>query len=309
MSQEARSNSQEKIGNSSGSGRNTKKLFTRIALVSDFDDSLAPDSVSAFLETCEVDPDHFWNKRVQPLVDDGWDPMPAVFHRLIQISHDQDDPEKKITRDRLAEFGRSLELFDGVRDMFDSLGRRAKAIDERIDMRFYIVSCGIGEIIRNSPIAKHFSAIWATELHFNESGEIDFLKRVISHTEKTRYLYQIAMGEDDRSSGMGQAFDLHRSISAEELTVPLSQMIYLGDGLTDVPCFSVINQEKGVALGLFKESTARKWGNNVTVKRGQRVENLASADFSPRSELMKSLNHAVDSIAHQIALRELSIEE
>jgi hypothetical protein len=95
---------------------------------------------------------------------------------------------------------------------------------------------------------------------------------------------------------------VYRDVSPEELHVPLTQVIYVGDGASDIPCFSLLNEEKGVAIGVYKGRTAEDWGRELEMSRGQRVANVAPAEYSEDSELMRSLKLAVESMCFQIAL-------
>lgn len=157
----------------------------------------------------------------------------------------------------------------------------------------------------NICIPPYFAQIWGCEFYYSETGEVEFLKRSISHTEKTRYLMQIASGQD-QVDGDGRSF-AYRDVSADQLHVPLSQVIYVGDGASDIPCFSVLNDEGGIAIGVYKQAQA--WSEQIQVSESQRVANLAAADYREDSELMRSLTLAVESLCKQIALRQLSIGE
>jgi trehalose-6-phosphatase len=86
-------------------------------------------------------------------------------------------------------------------------------------------------------------------------------------------------------------------------------MIYVGDGASDVPCFSVLNDEGGIVIGVYKGDTAAKWSQQIQVTESQRVMNLAPADYQAESELMRSLTLAVESLCKQISLRQLSAGE
>jgi hypothetical protein len=173
--------------------------------------------------------------------------------------------------------------------------------------QFYLITSGMVEIARHTCIADEFTSMWGCEFHYNESGEIEFLKQVVSHTEKTRYLFQVAKGINNQNQD-GQMF-VYRDVPPEELHVPLTQVIYVGDGASDIPCFSLLNEEKGVALGVYKGSTAEEWGRELEISRGQRIANLAPAEYSEDSELMMSLKLAVESMCKQIALHKLSVDE
>lgn len=102
---------------------------------------------------------------------------------------------------------------------------------------------------------------------------------------------------------------VYADIPIEERHVPLNQVIYVGDGASDVPCFTMMNEHQGVAIGVYKGHTPEEWNREVKLTKGQRVVNLAPADYSDNSELMRSLTLAVESICKQIALKKLSVGE
>lgn len=284
----------------------TKPLCNRIAIAFDFDDTLAPDALDGLLEYLGIDADEFRNQRVQPLLDEGWDKVAARCYCLVQESRRR-DPGAKITYDTLAQFGQTIQPFPGVVEMFDRLRQRVQQLDSAIDLEFYVITGGFGDIVRHTAIANQFKQIWGCEFAYDDRGEITFLKRSITHTEKTRYLMQISSGQQT-VDGDGRAF-AYRDVPEEDLHVPLSQVIYVGDGASDVPCFSLINDERGIAIGVLKRNTTNGWGKEVQVSESQRVTNLAPADYQHDSEMMRSLLLAVENLCKQIELRQLSVGE
>lgn len=282
----------------------TKPVCNRIAIVFDFDDTLAPDTFDKLVERLGLDVDEFRQQRYEPLKAAGWDHVAARFYSLIQESKKR---EEKITKDYLIQFGQSLKPFEGVTEMFKRLHQRVQELNPEIELEFYMITGGFAEVVRNTCIASYFTNIWGCEFHYAENGEIEFLKRSISHTEKTRYLMHIASGQD-RVDGDGRSF-AYRDVSESELHIPLSQMIYVGDGASDVPCFSVLNDEGGTAIGVYKGDTAEAWSQQIEVSESQRVANLAPANYQEDSELMRSLTLAVESLCKQISLRQLSVGE
>lgn len=271
---------------------------TRIAVVFDFDDTLARDSTSAFLESIGVDPnDDFWPKRVQRRVKSGWDPLPAQFHALIEESRSR-EPGDRVTCERLREFGRSHKLYAGVEGMFERLRKHASRCNPNVELEFYVLSCGIGEIIRNTGIQRWCKRIWASEFHYGERGEVAFPRMLVSHTEKTKFLHKIAAGnldETEKPGSLGQDSGRH---------VPLSQMIYVGDGFTDTPCFALLSEHEGIPIGVFKEGTRARWGSVLKSTKGRDITNLAKADYRKDSELSTSLLLAVESLCKLIELKE-----
>ncbi len=284
----------------------TKPLAKRIAVVFDFDDTLVPDTLDSLAEHYGIGAEEL-RQRVEPLLEDGWEKIPARFHCLIEESKGRNDPKDKLTQEYLINFGRELEPFDGVPEMFERLQQRARELVPDIEVEFYLITGGIVEIARHTRIADRFKAMWGCEFHYDQSGEVQFLKRSVSHTEKTRYLFQIAKGITDQNQD-GQLF-VYRDVPPEELHVPLTQMIYVGDGTSDVPCFSVLNDEQGVAIGVNKMHSAEDWASKSSITQNQRVANLVPADYTEESEMMQSLMLAVENMCKQIALRQLSVGE
>ncbi|MGB3239508.1 MAG: hypothetical protein WBB29_14510 [Geitlerinemataceae cyanobacterium] len=284
----------------------TKPVSNRIAIVFDFDETLVPESFKVLLEHFNLDAEEFNQNRVYKLVNEGWQKVPARAYSLIEESKQRNDAEK-ITQSRIAEFGRNLEPFPGVPQMFDRLRECARNIVPDVEVEFYLITGGFVEIARHTSIANQFTAMWGCEFSYDKNGGIEFLKQIMTHTEKTRYLFHISKGID-RNNDKDLVF-LYQDIPGEELHVPLTQTIYVGDGTSDIPCFTVMNEHHGIAIGLYKDKTTEEWEHANEVQANQQVANLAPPDYSPDSELMRSLVLAVESISKQIALRALSVNK
>ncbi|MEG4808138.1 hypothetical protein QUA82_11365 [Microcoleus sp. F8-D3] len=121
-------------------------------------------------------------------------------------------------------------------------------------------------------------------------------------------MFQLAKGVDNGSKDDGKTF-VYRDVPAQELRIPLTQVIYVGDGTSDIPCFSLLNEQQGITIGVYKDSTPQDWSQEIEISQSQRLINLASAEYSEDSELMRSLILAVESLAKKISLLELSVGE
>lgn len=282
----------------------TKPLSNRIAVVFDFDDTLVQDTVDALLSSLGIDAQKFRQERIRPLIGKGWDKILARFYALIEESKRQNN---KITQEYIAKFGQELAPFDGVNQMFDHLRQRTQELNPKVEVEFYLITSGMVEIARHNCIASNFKAMWGCEFSYGEHGGIEFVKKIVTHTEKTRHLYELAKGLDD-SDQNGTAF-VYRDFPKEKLHVPLTQVIYVGDGESDIPCFSLMNQEQGTAIALYKDITPEEWGRDLSISQSQRVANLAPVDYNKDSELMQSLTLAVESLCKQISLHQLSAGE
>jgi hypothetical protein len=269
----------------------------KIALVFDFDDTLAPDSTSAFLDHINVPASDFWEHTVNPLLAADWDPVPAYLYSFLELS--RSGKAGDITQERLVSFGESMPLFAGVEQLTTRLSAIAHEVSPIIQLEFYIISSGIGDIIRNSAIAGLFTNIWASEFHCDAWGRIVFPSRIVSFTDKTRYLFHINKGLIGQAA-RGNPYEVNRRTRQEDVYIPFNQMIYLGDGYTDVPCFSLIKSHHGFPIGVYDRNNKYKMQKAWRFISDDRVSNLLSADYSENSDLMNSLGMAVRSIAERI---------
>lgn len=271
-----------------------------IAIVFDFDDTLAPDSTSGFLEHIGVDTADFWANHVDPLLSDGWDPVPAYLYAMIELSRSQ--KHGLITQPLLANWGQSLPLHAGVTSLFARLRNQVREIQPQVQLEFYLISSGIGDVVRHTTIASEFTQIWASEFIFDASGGIEFPRRVVSFTDKTRYLFHVQKGIIG-SAFESQPFEVNRKVPEDRLRVPFDQMIFVGDGYTDVPCFSLVRQAGGIAFGVWdpkhRDKRSRAWG---FIEDG-RVNNLNQARYDENAELYQWLEEAVTSLAKRIAVK------
>lgn len=279
----------------------TVAFHNRVALVFDFDGTLAPDSFDVLLAACGVEPERWRRERLQPLLAAGWEMQLAHVWTLMALGR---EGERPVTADLLAEVGRSLELFPGVPEMFDRLRHRARAVIPDIELEFYILSAGFAGLQRATRVAPEFTAIWGMELHFDdESGGLAFVRQVITYPEKVRYLLQLAKGLG--TEGPSGPEDVWREVPEEDMHLPLDQMIYVGDGASDLPAFELMQRNGGLAIAVNKWGDAAAWAERTRMYPHRRVQNLAPPDFREGGELMRSCELALESIAKKIALRRL----
>lgn len=272
-----------------------------IALVFDFDDTLAPDSTTGFLNSMGVDTAAFWKDEVDPLLtQQDWDPVPAYLYKMIELS--RQGAHGPITRERMQQWGAQLPLHQGVPTLFSRLREAVRAAHPRIQLEFYLISSGIGDIVRSTPIAREFTDIWASEFVYDDAGGISFPRRIVSFTDKTRYLFHIQkglVGPEFRN----KPFEVNRKIPEDRLRVPLQQMVFVGDGYTDIPCFSLVRRAGGYAFGVWDpkhgDKRSRAWG---FVEQG-RVSNLNFARYDEESELYPLLEEALIGLAGSVSLK------
>lgn len=268
------------------------------AVVFDFDDTLAPDTTSSFIGSLGVDVGDFWEKTNARIRLEHWDPIPVYLYQMLELSRNGGE-KTRITRDKLAEFGRQVSFHNGVTRLFGHLRKHVEEQDPDARLEFYLLSSGIGEILRHTRIAGNFKEIWACEYLYGDRGEIVFPKNVVSFTEKTRFLFQISKGQIGEEA-RANPFMVNERVQ-DGFRIPFANMIYVGDGYTDIPCFSVVRRGGGEAFGVYdmerESKRAKAWG----FVRDKRVTQLLPADFGAKSALLDQLKMALTEMVRRNA--------
>lgn len=280
--------------------RATTASHDRIAVVFDFDETLAPDSYATLLEHLGVDPARFEQDRVQPLSEQGWDDTLARFHCILREAASRDDVA--LDRDFCHRVGAAIEPFAGVPEMFDRVTGWARAVEPDVEVEFYLLSAGFVDVHRHMAIADQFTAMWGSEFAFDEDGAAVACKQMITYSEKVRYVLGLAKGVG--VEGANEPAEVYRDLPDDEWHVPLDQVVYVGDGASDLPVFELLAGSGGIAIGVRGKSD-EQWSALERMQPDRRVENLAEADYGEDSELLRSLRLAVECIGKRIALRKL----
>lgn len=225
-------------------------MTTTIGLIFDFDDTLAPDSTTQLLEAHGIDPEEFWFTEFQSRVREGYDPTVAYLSVLLDTVGD-DQPLGTLTLADLEAFGADLAetLYPGIPGLFDDIDSIADEYEE-ITIEYYIISEGLESIIQGTEIAERCEAVYASRLDTDSDGVIQRIKRPISFTDKTRYLYEINKGITPETA-RENPYEVNTQVDPEERQIPFENMIYIGDGITDIPCFSLVKDRGGRVFGVI----------------------------------------------------------
>jgi len=268
-----------------------------MAIVFDFDGTLAPDSTTAFLRHTGVDVDRFWGEGVEPKVRAGWDPVPAYLYEIWRLSRSAAAPGP-VTREAFRRFGAGMEFFPGAVELLSRMRERLRAARSPLELEYYLISSGIGEILRATRIAGRFARIWASDFLYDDRGRLEFPRNIVSFTDKTRYLFELSKGVGGLEDGTGP-FAVNRKVPLDRLRIPLERVIFVGDGYTDVPCFHLVRKNGGVAIGVYEEGREPEQ-QALGLLEDDRVSDLVPADYRPGSALSGLLEQAVDGIARGV---------
>lgn len=267
-----------------------------IALVYDFDGTLCPRPMQeyAFLPKLGIEPESFWRESNLIAKAEKADPLITYMHLLYKKAKAKG---VVINRQDLVDQGKQVELFPGVEAWFDAISSyvRAHAQAQDVVLRHYLISSGLTEIIEGTNIYKRFHNVFASEYWF-EAYEMPYPKRVITDTGKTQYLFRINKGIED----LGESINAHMPEAARP--IPFSNMIYFGDGDTDVPSMALMKKSGGHAIAVHApDEPATKC---VDLFAAGRVDFFAPADYRRGSALFKRTCLLLDRMLADIAVRE-----
>ena len=276
-----------------------------IALIFDFDDTLVPDSTTALLRRHGIDTDDFWSRRTKELVEVGYD-QPMAYLNLLLREVAPGKPLEGLTNDKLSDFGAEVvenTWFPGLPELFQDVRKSASRYRD-ISVEFYIVSSGLQEIIEGCPtVQEYVSGVYGCQLAEDPvTGWVFEVQRCVTFTEKTRFLFEINKGivtEDARSN----PYLVNRNIDEQSRRVPMRNMIYVGDGLTDIPCFSLVKSRGGSAFAVRKPGRESAKQAFEELLKTDRVISAHSPDYSTGADLGDFIRAAVASKASEIQLR------
>jgi phosphoserine phosphatase len=276
-----------------------------IVAIFDFDGTLAPDSITYLLKESNIDAVDFW-KNITKMVKEGWDPPIASMTRILEFVR---GGTLDLTKNRMHELGHKLKPFFGLPEMFEQLQQMVKDTgefsDAGIKLEFYIISGGLEEIIRGNPIAKHMTGIFGcTFEHDNKTNQPVAIKSAISFTEKTRFLLGINKGFSE-SELRTRPYIVNDVLKEEERRVPLDHMIYIGDGPSDIPCFSLVYSRRGDTIGIRRLKRQKgEISKGYEMSRGERTrQGPYTADYRENTDMRIAIEDSIISIGYDIVVK------
>lgn len=271
-----------------------------IAIVYDYDQTLSPTYMQdeAIFPVFGINPKSFWAKCGELVEKEGYDNELAYMKAMLDYL-EMDRP----TNDDLRALGERLHFYPGLPEMFEEFEDCLLTAEQKahgIKVEHYIISSGLKALLEGSRLAPYVRAIFGCEFAEDSVGRITFPRRVISHTQKTQYLFRINKGMLDMSQ------DVNDHVAPELRPIPFSNMIYIGDGPTDVPCFTVMRRSGGKAIAVYNPEDPSRSSFKKCYQlcvHADRVQNIAPSDFRAGSHLRLLLEEMVSEIAAGIIER------
>ena len=270
-----------------------------IALMYDFDKTLCTKDMQeyTFIPRVNMSSEDFWERTTAISQKEKMDPILAYMMLMIDKARSEHVP---IHRESFVGMGTDLELFPGVEDWFERINQVGQELG--VEIEHYIISSGLREIIEGSSIYKYFKEVFACEFFYDENNVAIWPKNVVNYTTKTQFLFRINKGILDLSDNR----EINAYTPEDERRVPFENMIYIGDGLTDVPCMKLVKVHGGYSIAVHKPD--EKFKVEPLIKDG-RVDFISEADYSAGSDMEMTVKDMIRGMAVRDSLRRKSHQQ
>ncbi len=257
-----------------------------IAIMYDFDKTLCTTDMQnyKFIPDVGMTPEEFWGATGEFGNKYQIEKILAYMYMMIKKAKEKNI---KLTKEYLNSLGASIQYYKGVEEWFDRINNYGSALGLKVE--HYIISSGTKEIIEGSKIAKKFRKIYACEFLYNEDGEAIWPRLTINYTQKTQFVFRIGKGVEN----INDDDKVNMRVESDKKRVLYRDMIYLGDGITDVPCMRLIKDKGGLSIALYKN----KAENAKILFKDERVNFMCKADYSENSQLDNIIKLQLQNIA------------
>lgn len=256
------------------------------AILYDFDSTLAVTDMQnfGFIPKMGMTPAQFWQRTGKFCDETGCEKILAYLYVMREVA-----AEKGIKMDRefLQSCGKDIDFFPGVTTWFSRINKIGEELGIRIE--HYLVSSGNKEIVEGSCIAKEFKQIYGCEYIFDhKSGLATWPKLAINYTQKTQYFFRISKGVYDATDDIGV------NEKKPDRRIPYSNMVYIGDGMTDIPSMLIVKNNGGRSIAVYPKGKEEKVQN---LYEDGRVNFACVADYSAGKALEKVLRLIIQGIS------------
>ena len=260
-----------------------------VALIYDFDGTLSPGNMQefGFIQAIGQTPEEFWSKSNS--VPEGQEVSSILSYMKLMI----DEARKKgisLTRDSFVSFGKHIKLYEGVKEWFALINEYG--MQHGVKVEHYINSSGQTELIEGTSIAKEFKKIFACSFWYDASGVAVWPAVAVDYTGKTQFLFKIAKGIMDISDNT----KVNESQKEDDKPIPFSNMIYMGDGTTDIPCMKIVKMFGGNSIAVYSPENKKQHETARTLLKQDRVNFICEADYRMGGQIYEVVTTIIDKI-------------
>ncbi len=265
-----------------------KKLIP-MAIAYDFDGTLAPGNMQEydFIPALNMRSRHFWSS-VNTLAKAH--EMDQILAYMLTMLDEAGKAKVAVRKSDFKNFGANIRLFPGVREWFKRINAYAKA--KGIKLEHFIVSSGIREMVEGTPIYKEFTKVYASGFMFDHNGVARWPALAINYTTKTQYLFRINKG----SLEVHDNSVINKYIPKAERPVPFENMIFVGDGETNIPCMRLVKDQGGHSIAVYDKSRRGSRAHAEQLLKEGRASLVAGADYSDGGTIDLAVKAIIDKV-------------
>ena len=249
-----------------------------VALIYDFDGTLSPGNMQefGFIQAIGKDKEAFWKKNKELSINNDASEILCYMNLMVKEAKYWN---VRLTKDSFRNFGGQIELFNGVKEWFTLINKEGEQLG--LNVKHYINSSGLKEMIEGTEIAHEFENIYACSFLYDVNGVAEWPAVAVDYTAKTQFLFKINKGIKEVSDNK----KVNEFIPSEDRPVPFEHMIYFGDGDTDVPCMKMVKAHGGHSIAVY--GTEAKYTTAKKLISEERVNFICAADYSKDKDIHK----------------------
>ena len=274
-----------------------RKIKPTVAICYDFDGTLSPLNMQEygfFLGLPKTDRKTFWHRSNSAAKAEGADPILRYMKMMIDEAR-QYGGTSKMTRQAFKDYGKGVKYFKGVETWFKRIKKYGASVG--VTVNHYIISSGLKEMVEGTSIGKYFKQIYACSFLYENDVAV-WPAQVVNYTTKTQYLFRINKGDEDiSSSSVVNSYIEHRA-----RPVPFENMIYIGDGETDVPCMRVVKAQGGYSIAVYNPRKSNGKGVAEKLFREGRVNYVIPANYLENTLMDKVVKGIIKKVSVQANL-------
>lgn len=265
---------------------------SKLALIYDFDKTLSPRDMQEFhyIQTLGYDnPIDFWKECDDFAKKNNCDSILAYMYLMAM-------KDKNLTKKQLIDEGKYIQLYKGVDTWFKRINEYGKK--HHVNVEHYVISSGLTDIINGTSIAKEFKKVYACTYCYDKNGKVLWPARVVNYTMKTQYLFRINKGVLQETNDE----DLNSSTPDSQKYISLENMVYFGDGSTDVPSMKVVQQNGGTTIAVFGDESKKNRAQKL--HEDKRASFAVKADYSRNSKIEKIVQGIINNLETKTKLED-----
>ena len=267
----------------------SRKLIP-VAIAYDFDGTLAPGNMQEydFIPALNMKSKEFWGEVKKMARSQEADEILAYMNLMLIKAQTAQLPVKKSD---FKVFGASIALFPGVLEWFDRINAYGKARGCKVE--HFIISSGLREMIEGTSISKKFKKIYGSGFMFDHNGVANWPAVAMNYTTKTQYIFRINKGSLDVHDNSV----INKFVPKADRPVPFENMLFIGDGETDIPCMRLVKDQGGHAIAVYNPGKRKAKETAIKLVNDGRATLHAPANYEPGSRVEQAVQAIIDKIS------------